>query len=92
MDTFTGRLAKAPKRVQSSTGKVMAVATILASSDKRSDYPLRVIAFDMLALELMLCQLGQKVTVSGRSAYWNGYQVTVSSLIYNCQEGEPTGN
>ncbi|WP_227478943.1 hypothetical protein [Yersinia hibernica] len=58
----------------------MAVATILVSSDKRSDYPLRVIAFDMLALELMLCQLGQKITVSGRSAYWNGYQVTASHI------------
>ncbi|HDL7689213.1 TPA: hypothetical protein U5E37_000865 [Yersinia enterocolitica] len=92
MATVTGHITKAPKRVQSSTGKVMAVATIIASSDKRSHYPLRVIAFDMLALELMLCQLGQKITVSGRSAYWNGYQLTVSSLIYNCQKDEPTGN
>ncbi|EOV1697152.1 TPA: hypothetical protein ACLFOO_000479 [Yersinia enterocolitica] len=78
--TVTGHITKAPKRVESSTGKVMAVATILASSDKRSDYPLRVIAFDMLALELMLCPLGQKITVSGRSAYWNGYQVTASHI------------
>ncbi|WP_227739344.1 hypothetical protein [Yersinia artesiana] len=79
--TVMGHITKAPKRVQSSTGKVMAVATILASSDKRSDYPLRVIAFDLLALELMLCQLGQKVTVSGRSTYWNGYQVIAEKLF-----------
>ncbi|HII3673174.1 TPA: hypothetical protein ACY3XY_003493 [Yersinia enterocolitica] len=58
----------------------MAVATILASSDRRSDYPLRVVAFDVMALELMLCQLGQKITVSGRSAYWNGYQITASHI------------
>ncbi|EPO8465196.1 hypothetical protein ACUH7A_002537 [Yersinia enterocolitica] len=78
--TVTGHITKAPKRIRSQAGKVMAVATILASSDKRSDYPLRVIAFDLLALELMLCQLGQKVTVSGRSAYWNGYQITASHI------------
>ncbi|WP_432322920.1 hypothetical protein [Yersinia enterocolitica] len=78
--TVTGHITKAPKRVESRTGKVMAVATILASSDKRSDYPLRVIAFDMLALELMLCRLGQTITVSGRAAYWKGYQVTASHI------------
>jgi len=58
----------------------MAVATILALSDRRSAYPLRVIAFDLLALELMLYQFGQTITVNGRTAYWNGYQVTASHI------------
>ncbi|MCB5319819.1 hypothetical protein LH413_20255 [Yersinia massiliensis] len=78
--TVTGHITKAPKRIRSQASKVMAVATILASSHKRSDYPLRIVAFDMLALELMLCKLGQKITVNGRSAYWNGYQVTASHI------------
>lgn len=78
--TLTGHITKAPKRVDSRTGKVMAVATILASRDKRSDYPLSVVAFDMLALELILCLLGQKITVNGRPAYWDGYQVTASYI------------
>lgn len=80
MATFTGRLTKKTNRIQSHTGKVRAVATILVSSDKCSDYPLRVIAFDILALELILCQLGQKIIVNDRSAYWNGYQVTASHI------------
>ncbi|MFJ1227772.1 hypothetical protein [Yersinia proxima] len=59
----------------------MAVATILASSDKRSDYPLRVIAFDMLALELMLCQYGKTITVTGLTSFYNGYQVTAKKYF-----------
>ncbi|KFK92764.1 hypothetical protein IV04_24470 [Serratia sp. Ag1] len=82
MVTVTGKITKGPKRVQNRTGKVMAVATILALSDRRSAYPLRVIAFDLLALELMLYQFGQTITVNGRTAYWNGYQVTASHISH----------
>ncbi len=60
----------------------MAVATILALSDRRSAYPLHVIAFDLLALELMLYQFGQTITVNGRTAYRNGYQIIASHLSH----------
>ncbi|EKN4699507.1 hypothetical protein ABF231_002556 [Yersinia ruckeri] len=80
MTTFTGRITKTPKRIKTQAGKVIAVTTIQVETDKRTSYPLRVIGFDLLALELILCQFGQKITVNGKSAYWNGYQVTASHI------------
>ncbi|BCU88608.1 hypothetical protein KD5_01020 [Yersinia pseudotuberculosis] len=82
MKTITGRITKTPKRIKTQTGKIMAVATIQVETDKRTPYPLCVVGFDLLALELMLCQFGQRITVAGRSAYWNGYQVTASHISY----------
>lgn len=61
MTTFTGRITKIPQRIKTQTGKVMAVVTIQVETDKRTPYPLRVVGFDLLALELMLCQFGQRV-------------------------------
>ncbi|MGH1476843.1 hypothetical protein [Yersinia proxima] len=60
----------------------MAVATILASSDKRSDYPLRVVAFDMLALELMLCPFGLPISVTGSQGYYKGYQLIAKKVDF----------
>ncbi|WP_261246560.1 hypothetical protein [Serratia fonticola] len=36
----------------------MAAATVLVESDKRSAYPMQVIGFDLMALELMIHQRG----------------------------------
>lgn len=80
MTTFTGRITKIPRRVKTQTGKVMAVATIQVETDKRTPYPLRVVGFDVLALELMLCQFGQRITVTGMTGFYGGYQVTVENI------------
>ncbi|WP_338804511.1 hypothetical protein WDV76_03495 [Xenorhabdus griffiniae] len=78
--TVTGKITAAPKRIKCQTGKVMAVATMQAQSDKRSDYPLRVVGFDEMALSVMLLQKGQVITVTGKSSYWQGYQLTATSI------------
>ncbi|MDE9483072.1 hypothetical protein [Xenorhabdus bovienii] len=78
--TVTGKITVSPKRVKCQTGKVMAVATMQVQSDKRSDYPLRVVGFDEAALSVMLLQKGQVITVMGRASYWQGYQLAVSSI------------
>ncbi|CNK43536.1 Uncharacterised protein [Yersinia mollaretii] len=83
MTTFTGRITKIPKRIKTQTGKVMAVATIQVETGKRTPYPLRVIGFDLLALELMLCQFGQRITVTGLIGFYGGYQITVDKFHYN---------
>ncbi|CDH05553.1 conserved hypothetical protein [Xenorhabdus bovienii str. oregonense] len=77
--TVTGKITVAPKRIECQTGKVMAVATMRVQSDKRSDYPLRVVGFDEMALSVMLLQKGQVITVMGKASYWQGYQLAVSS-------------
>jgi hypothetical protein len=83
MTTFTGRITKIPKRVKTQTGKAMAVATIQVETDKRTPYPLRVVGFDVLALELMLCQFGQRIAVTGATGFYGGYQITVDKFHYN---------
>ncbi|CNI14098.1 Uncharacterised protein [Yersinia frederiksenii] len=80
MTTFTGRITKTPKRINTQTGKVMAVATIQVEADKRTPYPLRVIGFDLLAIELMLCQFGQQITVTGSTGFHDGYQITINVI------------
>ncbi|SFO09504.1 hypothetical protein [Xenorhabdus japonica] len=52
--TVTGKITVSPKRIKCQTGKVIAVATMQAQSDKRSDYSLRVVGFDEMALSVML--------------------------------------
>ncbi|PHM70033.1 hypothetical protein [Xenorhabdus kozodoii] len=78
--TVTGKITVAPRCIKCQTGKVMAVATMQAQSEKRSDYPLRVIGFDEMALSVMLLQKGQVITVMGKASYWQGYQLTVSAI------------
>lgn len=82
MTTFTGRITKTPKRIETQTGKVMAVATIQVETNKRTPYPLRVVGFDLLALELMLCQFGQRITVIGLTEFYRGYQVTAVNIYF----------
>ncbi|WP_232370006.1 hypothetical protein [Xenorhabdus lircayensis] len=55
-------------------------ATMQVQSDKRSDYPLRVVGFDEVALSVMLLRKGQVITVTGRASYWQGYQLAVTSI------------
>ena len=50
--------------------------TIQAESERRSPYPLKLVAFDMNALELMACQRGSRVIATGRYEWFNGYQLT----------------
>ncbi len=49
-------------------------------SDKNSDYPLRVIGFDEVALSVMLLRKGQEITVTEKTSYWQGYQLAVSPI------------
>ncbi|CAI1128799.1 Uncharacterised protein [Serratia fonticola] len=56
--TITGTITNAPRRIKTQTGRVMAAATVLVESDKRSAYPMQVIGFDLMALELMIHQRG----------------------------------
>lgn len=81
--TTSGTVIRVPERVKTAIGKVMATMTIQAESDKRSPYPLKVVAFDINALELMTCQKGNKVTATGRYEWFNGYQLTGAQLV-NC--------
>lgn len=80
MKTITGRITKTPKRIKTKTGKAMVVATIQVETDKRTPYPLRVVGFDLLALELMLCKFGQDIRVKGDISYWRGYQLIIKKL------------
>lgn len=79
--TTSGTVIEAPERVKTATGKVMATMTIQAESDKRSPYPLKIVAFDINALELMTCQKGNKVTATGRYEWFNGYQLTGAQIV-----------
>ncbi|VFS47794.1 Uncharacterised protein [Budvicia aquatica] len=58
----------------------MSVATILASSDKRSSYPLQVIAFDIDALTLMTFQRGQQITATGKTEWRSSYTMVIKSV------------
>ncbi|MDM3694804.1 hypothetical protein [Proteus mirabilis] len=79
--TTSGTIIKAPERVKTATGKVMATMTIQAESDKRSPYPLKIVAFDINTLELMTYQKGNKVTATGRYEWFNGYQLTGAQIV-----------
>ncbi|CDG18794.1 conserved protein of unknown function [Xenorhabdus doucetiae] len=39
-----------------------------------------VIGFDEVALSVMLLRKGQVITVTGKSSYWRGYQLAVTSI------------
>ncbi|EMM9997733.1 hypothetical protein JAG49_004045 [Morganella morganii] len=74
--TVSGFITKPPQRVKTASGKVMATLTIQAESERRSPYPLKLVAFDDEALLLMTCQKGSWVIATGRHEWFNGYQLT----------------
>lgn len=80
--TVSGIITKPPQRVKTASGKVMATMTIQAESERRSPYPLKLVAFDMNALELMACQKGSRVIASGRHEWFNGYQLTEVTITH----------
>lgn len=43
--TVIGIITKPPQRIKTATGKVMATMTIQAESDKRTSYPLKIVAY-----------------------------------------------
>jgi len=59
----------------------MAAVTVLVESERRSPYPMQVIGFDLLALELMIHQREKRLTVTGAAGYHNGYQITAREGI-----------
>lgn len=79
--TVTGTVTKQPQRVRTATGKVMATMTIQAESERRSPYPLKLVAFDINALELMACQKGCRIVATGRHEWFNGYQLTGAQIV-----------
>lgn len=54
---------------------------MLVESDKRSPYQMEVIGFDLLALELMIRQRGERLTVTGAAGYHNDYQITAREVV-----------
>lgn len=80
--TVSGTVTKAPQRVKTATGKVMATLTIQAESERRSPYPLKLVAFDMNALELMTCQKGSQIIATGWHEWFNGYQLTGVTITH----------
>lgn len=79
--TVTGIVTKSPQRIVTTSDKVMASMMIEVQSEQRSNYPMRVTGFDERALNLMLCQKGQTVTITGRSSYWRGYQLVANDIL-----------
>ncbi|GLX65522.1 hypothetical protein KMU_35640 [Proteus vulgaris] len=77
----SGVVIKAPERGKTVKGKVYATMTIEAESECRSAYPLRLVAFDIEAIELMMCKHGDKVTAKGTYGWFNGYQLFNTKLI-----------
>ncbi|MBW5406032.1 hypothetical protein FNH25_04045 [Morganella morganii] len=80
--TVTGTVTKPPQRVKTATGKVMAIMTVQAESERRSPYPLKLVAFDMNALELMTCQKGSQIIATGWHEWFNGYQLTGVTITH----------
>lgn len=60
----------------------MTTMTIHAESERRSPYPLKLVAFDINALELMTCQKGSRIVVTGRHEWFNGYQLTGVTITH----------
>ncbi|WP_250326809.1 hypothetical protein [Morganella morganii] len=80
--TVSGAITKAPQRVRTATGKVMATMTIQAESERRSPYPLTLVAYDDDALTLMTCQKGNRITATGRARWYNGYQLSGVTITH----------
>lgn len=79
--TVSGIITKPPQRVKTASGKVMATMTIQAESERRSPYPLKLVAFDDEALLVMTCHKGSRITVTGWSRWYNGYQLADAQII-----------
>lgn len=80
--TVSGTITKAPQRVRTATGKAMATMVIQAESELRSYYPLTLVAFDDDALTLMTCQKGNRITATGWSRWYNGYQLAGVTITH----------
>ncbi|EKT66516.1 hypothetical protein [Providencia alcalifaciens] len=81
ISVISGVVIKAPERGKTVKGKVYATMTIEAVSESRNSYPLRLVALDIEAIELMMCKRGDKVTVKGSYGWFNGYQLSGARLI-----------
>lgn len=81
ISVISGVVIKAPERGKTVKGKVYATMTIEAVSESRNSYPLRLVAFDIEAIELMMCKRGDKVTAKGSYGWFNGYQLSGVKLI-----------
>ncbi|WP_213992843.1 hypothetical protein [Sodalis sp. dw_96] len=79
--TLSGVITKSPSRIKGNTGRPMVKATILAESDKRSSYPLTVVGFDIMALELMAHLRGERLTVTGRMEWNGGYSIVADQIV-----------
>lgn len=80
--TVSGIVIKAPQRVRTATGKVMATMDIQAESELRSPYPLTLVAYDDDALTLMTCQKGNRITATGWPRWHNGYQLAEVTITH----------
>ncbi|CRL44626.1 hypothetical protein SGGMMB4_01824 [Sodalis glossinidius str. 'morsitans'] len=80
--TLSGVITKSPSRIKNIAGRPMVKATILAESKKRSAYPLTVVGFDIMALELMAHLRGERLTVTGRME-WNGGYSLIADQIFS---------
>lgn len=83
ISVISGVVIKAPERGKTVKGRVYATMTIEAESECRSAYPLRLVAFDIDAIELMMYKYGDKVTAKGSYGWFNGYQLSGARLIAN---------
>jgi len=79
--TLSGVITKSPSRIKGNVGRPMVKATILAESDKRSSYPLTVVGFDIMALELMAHLRGERLTITGRMEWNGGYSIVADQII-----------
>ncbi|TKI05494.1 hypothetical protein [Martelella alba] len=79
--TLSGVITKAPCRIKGTAGRPMVKATLLAESDKRSSYPLTVVGFDIMALELMVHLRGERLKVTGRMEWNGGYSIVADQII-----------
>lgn len=83
IETVTGIITSVPRRVATSTGKPMTIAVMQVQSEKRSSYPLRVIGFDMEALELLTISRNSVITIRGSYTWNSGYQLVVRDIKQN---------
>ncbi|ETT07307.1 hypothetical protein AB7303_17595 [Providencia rettgeri] len=81
ISVISGVVIKAPERGKTVKGKVYATMTIEAVSESRNSYPLRLVAFDIEAIELMMCKRGDNVTAKGSYGWFNGYQLSGAKIV-----------
>lgn len=79
--TLSGVITKSPSRIKNTAGRPMVKLTILAESKKRSAYPITVVGFDIMALELMAHLRGERLTVTGRIEWNSGYSLIADRIV-----------